>query len=186
MSALRIADGTDWAGAELLHRRSRTARAKALLRGIELLVFDFDGVMTDNRVLVFEDGREAVLCNRGDGMGLEMLRKAGVPLAVISKEINPVVGARCKKLKIPYLQGIEDKLAELAKIVGQRRLELAQVAYMGNDINDLQCMRAVGLAIAPGDSQPEALRAADLVTSAPGGFGAVREVCDLLLAARAP
>jgi N-acylneuraminate cytidylyltransferase len=186
MSALRIDAGTDWVGAELLHRRSRMAGARALLGGVELLVFDFDGVMTDNRVLVFEDGREAVLCNRGDGLGLEMLRKAGVPMAVISKEINPVVGARCRKLKITCLQGIEEKFAALAKIAVDRRLELAQIAYMGNDINDLECMRAVGLAIAPGDSHPEALRAADLVTSAPGGFGAVREVCDLLLAARVP
>ena len=95
-----------------------------------------------------------------------------------------MVGARCKKLKIPYLQGIEDKLAELTNLVRQHGLELAQVGYMGNDVNDLACMRAAGLAIAPGDSHPEALRVADLVTSAPGGFGAVREVCDLLLAAR--
>ncbi len=184
VAALRIADGADWADVEALHRRGQAVRARTLLRGISLLVFDFDGVMTDNRVLVFEDGREAVLCNRGDGMGLEMLRKAGVPVAVISKEINPVVGARCKKLKIPYLQGIEDKLAELTNLVRQHGLELAQVGYMGNDVNDLACMRAAGLAIAPGDSHPEALRVADLVTSAPGGFGAVREVCDLLLAAR--
>jgi YrbI family 3-deoxy-D-manno-octulosonate 8-phosphate phosphatase len=186
LSALRIEAGPDCVGAEFLQSRSRTDRPKALLGGIELLVFDFDGVMTDNRVLVFEDGREAVLCNRGDGLGLEMLRKAGVPMAVISKEINPVVGARCRKLKIPYLQGIEDKRAALANIAADRRVELAQVAYMGNDINDLECMQAVGLAIAPADSHPEARRAADLVTSAPGGFGAVREVCDLLLAARAP
>jgi YrbI family 3-deoxy-D-manno-octulosonate 8-phosphate phosphatase len=185
MSALRIADGTDWANAELLHRRAAGIRAQALLRGIELLVFDFDGVMTDNRVLVFDDGREAVLCSRGDGMGIDRLRKAGVPVAVISKEINPVVGARCEKLKIPYLQGIEDKFAELTRIVRERGLQLAQVAYVGNDVNDLECMHAAGVAIAPADSHPDALRAADLVTSAPGGFGAVREVCDLLLAARA-
>jgi YrbI family 3-deoxy-D-manno-octulosonate 8-phosphate phosphatase len=185
MSALRIANGADWANAELLHRRASAARAQALLRGIELLVFDFDGVMTDNRVLVFDDGREAVLCSRGDGMGLERLRNAGVGLAVISKEINPVVGARCEKLKIPYLQGIEDKLAELTQIVRERGLELAHVAYVGNDVNDLECMHAAGVAIAPADSHPDALRAADLVTSAPGGLGAVREVCDLVLAARA-
>jgi N-acylneuraminate cytidylyltransferase len=185
MSALRIADGDDWANAELLHRRASAKRARALLCGIQLLVFDFDGVMTDNRVLVFDDGREAVLCSRGDGMGLEMLRKAGVPLAVISKEINPVVGARCAKLKIPCLQGIGDKLVELTRIVGERGLDLAQVGYVGNDVNDLQCMHAAGVAIAPADAHPDALRAADVVTAAPGGFGAVREVCDLLLAARA-
>src|SRR5512132_3744757 len=185
MSALRVADGPGWANAELLHRRAAGVRARALLRGVELLVLDFDGVMTDNRVLVFDDGREAVLCSRGDGMGLEMLRKAGVPLAVISKEINPVVGARCAKLKIPCLQGIGDKLAELTRIARERGLELAQVGYVGNDVNDLQCMRAAGAAIAPADAHPDALRAADIVTAASGGFGAVREVCDLLLAARA-
>jgi YrbI family 3-deoxy-D-manno-octulosonate 8-phosphate phosphatase len=185
MSALRVADGDDWADAELLHRRAAGVRAQALLRGVELLVFDFDGVMTDNRVLVFDDGREAVFCSRGDGMGLEMLRKAGVPLAVISKEINPVVAARCDKLRIPCLQGIENKLAELTRIVGERGLDLARVAYVGNDVNDLECMHAAGVAIAPADAHPDALRAADVVTAAPGGFGAVREVCDLLLAASA-
>ena len=184
-AAPRVEDDTDWANVEALHRRGQAALARALLRDISLLVFDFDGVMTDNRVLVFEDGREAVLCNRGDGMGLEMLRKAGVPIAVISKEINPVVGARCKKLKIPYLQGIDDKLAELTRLVRERGLQLSHVGYMGNDINDLACMRAAGLAIAPADSHPEALRIANLVTSSRGGFGAVREVCVLLLAATA-
>ena len=144
MSALRVADGDDWANAELLHRRAAGVRAQALLRGVALLVFDFDGVMTDNRVLVFDDGREAVFCSRGDGMGLEMLRKAGVPLAVISKEINPVVAARCDKLGIPYLQGIENKLAELTRIVGERGLDLARVAYVGNDVNDLECMHEPG------------------------------------------
>lgn len=186
LSAIRIADAADWADAEFLYFRGRAARGKTLLRGVEMLAFDFDGVMTDNRVLVFEDGREAVLCNRGDGMGLEMLAKAGVPLAVISKERNPVVGARCEKLKIPCLQGVEDKLTELTRIAAERGLPLAKVAFMGNDVNDLACMRAVGVAIAPEDSHPEALQAADIVTSAPGGFGAVREVCDLLLAAKKP
>ena len=120
MAALRLADGADWARCRTAAPPRRGVQAReALLRGVELLVLDFDGVMTDNRVLVFEDGREAVLCSRGDGMGLELLRKAGVPVAVISKEINPVVGARCRKLKIPYLQGIEDKLAELARMVAR-------------------------------------------------------------------
>jgi N-acylneuraminate cytidylyltransferase len=184
ITALRIPDEGDWADAELLHRRSAAARARGLLSAIELLVLDFDGVLTDNRVLVFEDGREAVLCNRGDGMGLGLLAQAGVPVAVISKEVNPVVAARCRKLKIPYLQGIDDKLAELMQVVRERRLDLPRVAYMGNDVNDLECMHAAGVAIAPADAHPQALRAADIVTAAQGGFGAAREVCDLLLAAR--
>lgn len=185
MVALRLEEDLDWHRAEGLARRLSQSRAKALLRGVRLLVLDFDGVMTDNRVLVMEDGREAVLCSRGDGMGIGLLKAAGIPVAVLSKEINPVVAARCRKLGIPFLQGIEDKLTELRRIVAEHRLDLAQTAFMGNDVNDLQCMSAAGVAIAPADAHPEALRAAALVTAASGGTGAVREVCDLLLEAQA-
>ena len=181
LTALRLDDGLDWPQAERLAGRFTRSRAKALLRGVRLLVLDFDGVMTDNRVLVLEDGREAVLCSRGDGMGIGLLKASGVPVAVLSKEANPVVGARCRKLGIPHLQGIDDKLAELRRMVAGHRLDLAQVAYMGNDVNDLECMEAAGVAIAPADAHPWALRAADLVTTAIGGFGSVREICDLLL-----
>lgn len=179
--ALRLEGGLDGAQAERLVARATRARAKALLRGVRLLVLDFDGVMTDNRVLVLEDGREAVLCSRGDGMGIGLLKGAGIPVAVLSKEVNPVVGARCRKLGIPHLQGIDDKLVEFRRMVAERGLDLAEVAYMGNDVNDLECMQAAGVAIAPADSHPEALRSAALVTTAIGGFGAVREVCDVLL-----
>ena len=185
LASLRLDEAADWSDADLLRRHVADGRAKVLLRDVKLLVFDFDGVMTDNRVLVFEDGREAVLCNRGDGLGLDLLKKSGLPLAVISKEVNPVVSARCRKLKIPCEQGIEDKLEVLARITAELGLTLADVAYMGNDINDLACMTAVGVAIAPCDSHPQALRAARLVTAAAGGFGAVREVSDLLMALRA-
>ncbi|MFO1156484.1 MAG: HAD hydrolase family protein [Rhodospirillales bacterium] len=179
--ALRLDGGLEGPQAERLVARASRARAKALLRRVRLLVLDFDGVMTDNRVLVLEDGREAVLCSRGDGMGIGLLKGAGVPVAVLSKEVNPVVGARCRKLGIPHTQGIDDKLAELRRMVAGQSLDLAEIAYMGNDVNDLECMQAAGVAIAPADSHPEALRVADLVTTAIGGFGAVREVCDLLL-----
>ncbi len=183
LAALRLDDGENWGAVEGLLRGARSAHARAMLRGVRLLVLDFDGVMTDNRVLVLEDGREAVLCNRGDGLGLEMLRKAGLPVVVISKEANPVVGARCRKLKIRCEQGIEDKLAVLTSVAGELGLHLARVAYVGNDVNDLACMSAVGVPIAPSDAHPEALRVARIVTDAAGGMGAVREICDLLLAA---
>jgi N-acylneuraminate cytidylyltransferase len=140
--------------------------------------------MTDNRVIVLEDGREAVLCSRGDGMGMDRLRDAGLPVAVISKEGNPVVTARCRKLKIPCVQGVGDKLPVLRGIVAEQGITLADVAYMGNDVNDLECMQAVGLAIAPADAEPPILGIAGLVTIAKGGFGAVREVADLIVAAR--
>lgn len=184
LATLQLNDSIDWFAAEGLHRANSIARAIARLRTVEMLALDFDGVMTDNRVLVFEDGREAVLCNRSDGLGLERLRATGLPLAVISKEINPVVAARCRKLKIPCEQGIDDKLTVLKRMAGEHGVALANVAYVGNDINDLACLNAVGIAIAPADAYPEVLRVADIITAANGGLGAVREVCDLIISAR--
>jgi len=185
LTGLRLEEDVDWQKAEMLARQLSRSRARALLRSVRLLVLDFDGVMTDNRVLVLEDGREAVLCSRGDGMGIGLLKAAGVPVAVISKEVNPVVGARCRKLGIPFLQGIDDKLAEFRRVAAEHGVELAETAFMGNDVNDLACMHAAGVAIAPADAHPQALQAASLVTTAFGGVGAVREVCDLLLDVRA-
>jgi N-acylneuraminate cytidylyltransferase len=183
-SALRMLGADAWCAGEALHRRLWTGRTAARLAAIRLLVFDFDGVMTDNRVVVFEDGREGVLCSRGDGMGMDRLRETGLAVAVISKEGNPVVTARCRKLKIPCVQGVGDKLPVLQGIVAEQGITLADVAYMGNDINDLECMQAVGLAIAPADAEPPILCISGLVTIAKGGFGAVREVADLIVAAR--
>lgn len=184
-AALRPTGEADWAAAEAIFGATTGARARARLKGVRLICFDFDGVMTDNRVLVMEDGREGVLCNRSDGLGLERLRAAGVPLAVVSKERNPVVGARCRKLQIPCHQGIEDKLGVLRGLAADHGIALADVAYVGNDINDLACMSAVGVAVAPADAYPEVLAVAHLVMRRAGGFGAVRELCDLVLAARA-
>jgi YrbI family 3-deoxy-D-manno-octulosonate 8-phosphate phosphatase len=187
LAALKLTPEADWFAADTLIRRQQAARARSRLRDVRMLVLDFDGVMTDNRVLVFADGTEAVLCNRSDGLGLERLKASGLPLAVISKEKHPVVAARCRKLSIPCHQGIDDKLATLRQVAEQEHgLPLAAVAFMGNDINDLQCLRAAGVAIATADAYPEVLRAADIITRAPGGFGAVREVCDLMLDARSP
>lgn len=152
---------------------------------IRLLVLDFDGVMTDNTVLVLEDGREAVSCSRSDGLGIEMLRKSGFEIIVISKESNPVVSARCRKLQIECIQGVDDKLTILSRYVKDRGLHWDEVAYVGNDINDLPCLEAVGLPIAVKDSYPEVLKAARYKTKALGGRGAVREVCDKIRLAQA-
>jgi len=161
------------------HRR-RVAKGPEL-SGIRILIFDFDGVMTDNRVLVMEDGKEGVLCNRSDGLGVGMLRAKGFPIVVISTETNPVVSARCKKLKIPCTQGHEDKLAALKDVLDERGFALSEAAYVGNDLNDLPCMRVVGLPIAVADAYPEILAVSKLVTKRPGGFGAVREVTDMFM-----
>ncbi|MBX3388322.1 MAG: glycosyltransferase [Phycisphaeraceae bacterium] len=158
------------------------------LSEIRLLVCDFDGVFTDNRVLTNQDGSEAVFCSRGDGMGLDMLRKSGMPIFVLSKEINPVVGARCRKLKLDFLQGIEDKLPALQKLAGDRGLSARQIAYIGNDTNDLGPLSWVGLPVLVADVHADVLprlnRSDALVLSHDGGKGALREFCDLLVAHR--
>ena len=151
------------------------------IRQTRLVVFDFDGVFTDNRVLVGDDGSEYVLCSRADGLGLENLRRNGVNCIVLSAETNLVVARRCEKLKLEYLQGCSDKWESLKEILQQRKIDPAHVAYMGNDINDLTCMEHVGFAICVADAYPEIKAVAHLVTSHRGGEGAVREVCDLFI-----
>lgn len=156
------------------------------LSEIRLLVCDFDGVFTDNRVLTTQNGDEAVFCSRGDGMGLELLRKAGMSIFVLSKEVNPVVAARCRKLKLDHLQGIDDKLPALQKLAADKGLSSRQVAYIGNDTNDLGPLSWVGLPVVVSDVHPDVLprlnRSDALVLSNRGGQGALRELCDLFLA----
>jgi len=150
---------------------------------IELLVFDFDGVFTTNQVLVMQDGTEGVLANRSDGLGIGMLRKLGRPeMLVLSAETNPVVRARCAKLSLACVQGEADKLGALGRVIAERGLDATNVAYVGNDVNDVPCMDHVGLPIAVADSWEGVHLHAKLITKRPGGHGAVREVCEWFLA----
>lgn len=164
----------------LLAARAAEYRLERLPVRPAALVMDFDGVFTDNRVLVDESGREAVLCNRSDGLGLEQLRAQGLPMLVLSKERNPVVQARCRKLKLECLQGVDDKRPALEAWCRDKDLPLADVIYIGNDTNDLACFDAVGCAIAVADAHEDALRAADVVLARNGGRGALRELTDLI------
>jgi N-acylneuraminate cytidylyltransferase len=145
---------------------------------------DFDGVHTDDRVLVDQHAVEAVRVSRGDGLGVSQLRQAGVPFVIVSKERNPVVGVRAAKLEVDVLQGVDDKVSALTGWLDRRGLQAHQVAFVGNDINDLAVMAAVGWPVAVADAHPEVLRAARLVLTRAGGQGAVRELCDLVLEAR--
>lgn len=155
------------------------------LARVQLVAFDFDGVFTDNSVYVDDEGHETVRCNRSDGIGLSRLREAGVQTVVISTEVNPVVSARCEKLRIPCRQGCEEKRAVLAEILESHGLSFGDAAYVGNDINDLPCLTRVGFAVVVRDAHPEVLPHADYRTEAQGGYGAVREVCDRIVAAKA-
>lgn len=148
---------------------------------VDLVVLDFDGVLTDNRVWVDENGREMVAANRSDSLGLNHLRQAGIQAVVISKEVNPVVAARCKKLKLDYFQGIDDKVAVLQRLLQERQIDPGNVVYVGNDTNDIPCFPVAACAFAVADAQPAAQRAADIMLNQRGGHGAVRELCDLLV-----
>jgi YrbI family 3-deoxy-D-manno-octulosonate 8-phosphate phosphatase len=147
---------------------------------VALVVFDFDGVMTDNRVWVDQDGREMVAANRSDSLGLARMRAAGVDAMVLSREVNPVVAARCRKIDLPFIQGERDKAKALTALLKERNIAPEQVVYVGNDINDLPCFPIVGCAVAVADALPEVCQQADLVLSQRGGHGAVREICDMI------
>jgi len=162
-------------------RASTGDGADSLPSEIGAVVFDFDGVMTDNAALLLEDGTEGVVVHRGDGAGIELLRATGVPLLVITKETNPVALRRCEKLGLPCLSQILDKWPVLEAWLAERGIDPASVVYVGNDRNDVECLEQVGCGVAVADAHSSAVAAADLVLARPGGGGAVRELADLLL-----
>jgi YrbI family 3-deoxy-D-manno-octulosonate 8-phosphate phosphatase len=170
-------DLCDW----ILRRQERRGRLRAFPSTIQAVVFDFDGVFTDNRVMVSEDGREAVHCDRADGLGLDYLRSTGIPLVVLSTERNPVVAARCRKLQLECRQGLADKLAALKGFAEERQIALSSVVYVGNDVNDAQCLAGVGCGVVVADAHPSVKDNAAIILTHRGGEGAVREVCDLIL-----
>jgi 3-deoxy-D-manno-octulosonate 8-phosphate phosphatase (KDO 8-P phosphatase) len=146
------------------------------IKKIDLLCFDFDGVLTDNRVWVDENGGESVVCNRADGLGFELLRKAGLHCIIVSTEKNPVVSARAKKLRLPVLQGVDDKARAVRELCRKRGLDLQRCGFVGNDVNDLSALRIVGWRICPADAAQEVRAVCDLVLRAKGGAGVVREL----------
>jgi 3-deoxy-D-manno-octulosonate 8-phosphate phosphatase (KDO 8-P phosphatase) len=146
-----------------------------LLGRVRFAIFDFDGVFTDNRVWVNERGEEMLAFTRSDGLGLRRLDEVGVGYLIVSTEPNPIVGARAEKLRVDCVQGVDDKLAVLRESVD---VPLESVAYVGNDVNDADCLRAVGLPVVPADAWPEVKPLARWVLSRRGGAGCVREFCD--------
>lgn len=175
----------DWQIAEAIFRKMQRAAATSVLPSKpKLVVFDFDGVFTDNRVLVDQDGKESVFCDRGDGMAIEWLKNAGIRGLILSKERNPVVEARAKKVGLPVAQAVDGKAAYLRKWCANEGIDLVDVVYLGNDLNDLGCFAIVGCAVAVSDAASQVLEAADLVLSRPGGRGAIRELIESIPACR--
>jgi 3-deoxy-D-manno-octulosonate 8-phosphate phosphatase (KDO 8-P phosphatase) len=159
-------------------------KLKKTLTNLKFVVFDFDGVFTDNAVYVNQEGVESVRCHRSDGLGLSRIRECGVETLIISTEPNPVVFARAKKLKMEALYGIAEKGSALTGEVLKRGLSWDEVAFVGNDINDLPCLELVGLPVVVADAYDEVLPLAKLILKQKGGEGAVREFCDLIWNAR--
>jgi YrbI family 3-deoxy-D-manno-octulosonate 8-phosphate phosphatase len=176
---LRLALTADQPGEGYL---SDLSRGRPFPKRVSAVVFDFDGVMTDNRAWVDEEGREQVAVNRSDGLGLAILRReSDIEILVLSTETNATVSARCRKLAIAVLQGLTDKENVLKKWITEHGVDPTQVIYAGNDVNDLACFPLVGFTFAPADAHPEVRRRADYVLKNRGGKGAVREICDLLI-----
>ncbi len=148
---------------------------------INLVVYDFDGVMTDNHVMVSQDGSESVTVNRADGLGVDLIRTFGIPQMIISTETNPVVQARAKKLKLDVIDSCDDKKAALISYCTKHDYELKKVIYIGNDVNDIAAMKTVGYPIAPADAHPEVKAIAKITTRARGGEGVIRELADYLI-----
>ena len=149
-----------------------------LLRQVRLAVFDFDGVFTDNRVWVGEDGIERLAFSRSDGLGLRRLEEVDVKPLIVSMERSPIVTARAEKLRVDCFQGIDDKAGLVIEVVDDLGFRMDETAYVGNDINDAECLRTVGLPVVPADAWPEVMPLAKWVLTRGGGRGCVREFCD--------
>lgn len=161
--------------------QNNNLKFKEKIKLCKLLVLDFDGVLTDNKVYTDSEGKEMVRCDKYDSTGISALKKIGFPVIILSRDRGGVVGARAKKMRLQYVQGLEEKISVLEKIVKERGITLENVCYIGNDINDLDCLEAVGSAVAVANSHPDILDSVDFITSKPGGHGAVREICDMLI-----
>ncbi|MGH8216585.1 MAG: KdsC family phosphatase [Rhodanobacteraceae bacterium] len=153
---------------------------------IRLVAFDVDGTLTDGRLLLAEDGRELKAFHVHDGLGIKRLREHGIEVAIISARISRAVELRAEELGIDHVyQGKTDKLGCLKEILAALNVAADCAAFVGDDVSDLPPMRACGLAVAVADARPEVAREAHWQTRTDGGRGAARDVCDLILAARA-
>lgn len=148
---------------------------------IDTAIFDFDGVFTDNNVIVDQNGCEYVVCSKLDGIGLSMLSDHGIEAFVLSSETNPVVSIRCKKLGIDCVQSVENKGRFLRSWRTNENNKLKTVLYVGNDTNDLEVLPFVEFFVAVADAVPSVLVKADWITHKGGGKGAVREVCEQII-----
>ncbi|MBA6338043.1 3-deoxy-manno-octulosonate-8-phosphatase KdsC [Colwellia sp. BRX8-7] len=152
------------------------------MKTIKLLICDIDGVFSDGRIYLGNDGEELKAFHTKDGYGIKALGASGVDVAVITGRTSNIVATRMSALNVKYIvQGEENKLPALKTMAKQLKLSLEEIAYIGDDMPDYECINAVGLGIAVQDAHPSILSIANYTTFNHGGFGAVREICDLIM-----
>ena len=148
---------------------------------IDALIFDFDGVLTNNLVFLDDKGNESVCCSRSDGLAFDVLRKLEKPAYIISTEKNLVVSQRAKKLKIEAIQGVSDKVEALLELIKIHDYDLKRILFVGNDLNDYGAMKLCGYSACPSDSHMEIKKLSDIVLDSQGGKGVVRELLEKTL-----
>ena len=148
---------------------------------IDLFIFDFDGVLTNNIVHVDQNGNESVSCNRSDGLAFDLLRKLQKKVYILSTEKNKVVSSRAEKLKVSVIQGVENKSQVIKEIIKKESCSLEKVLYVGNDLNDYIAMKMCGFTVCPADSHPKIKNISNYVLNKAGGEGVVRELVEDLL-----
>jgi len=151
---------------------------KTNINDIALIVFDFDGVLTDNKVHLTEDGKELVVCSRADGLAFDYIRKNKINTCILSTEKNGVVSHRAKKLGVPVFQCVEDKEKTLNLLLEEERINYEDVVYVGNDLNDYYAMLRCGTKICPSDAHERIKKISDFVLQSCGGNGVVREILE--------
>jgi N-acylneuraminate cytidylyltransferase len=181
-NVLEIDDAVDFTIASaLLEQRLKKQRQQSLPENIDVVVFDFDGVFTDDLVHVLEDGTEAVTCSRSDGMGVKLAKQAGVPLLILSSEKNSVVKRRADKLNINVISGVDDKATVLDAWLKKNKFCWKNTVFVGNDVNDTDCLKKSGCGVAVANASRPARKASNLILQNCGGNHAVRELIDLIL-----
>jgi 3-deoxy-D-manno-octulosonate 8-phosphate phosphatase (KDO 8-P phosphatase) len=156
-------------------------KKEILLNSIDAFIFDFDGVLTNNLVYLDQNGKESVGCSRADGLAFDVLRKLDKPAFILSTENNPVVAMRAKKLKVPVVQGVADKVEAIKELVNKNNYNLKNIIYVGNDLNDYLVMRLCGYSACPADSHPKIKSISSVILKMKGGNGVVRELLEEVL-----
>jgi 3-deoxy-D-manno-octulosonate 8-phosphate phosphatase (KDO 8-P phosphatase) len=164
------------------HRPRSAVAPLSVLRGIKLFATDVDGVLTDAGMYYAESGDEWKKFNTRDGMGIKLLQRAGIITAIVTQERTKLMARRAEKLTIPEVhQGVMDKLSLVREMAARYGLTLSQVAYIGDDINDLETLKAVGFSATPADGMPHVAAVVDYICQKKGGEGAVREIIEMIL-----